>query len=87
MAKVQVEFKDKQVTGEIIDFDVEKENWNVYKLEDGSKLKMRSVVAQIIRIENEYNPQGDPIYLVNSQNIVSADVPDHLKKKPPGKVN
>ena len=87
MSKVQVDYQGKKVTGQTVEFDVEKENWNIYSLEDGTKLRMRSVVAQLIRLENEYNQQGDPVYLVNSQNIVSADVPDHLKKKPPGKVN
>lgn len=86
-SKVQIDYLGKKANGEVVDFDVEKEAWNVYSLQDGTKLKMKSVVAQVIRLEGEYNPQGDPVYVVNSQNIVSAQVPDHLKQKPSGKVN
>lgn len=88
MSKVQLVYQGKKVTGETIDFEVDKESWNVYSLDDGTKLKTRLVVAQVVRLEGEYNDQGDPIYLINSQNIVSADVPEHMKKKAPGgKVN
>ena len=87
MAKVQVPFQGKNVSGETVDFDVEKEAWNVYLLSDGTKLKMRAIVSQVVRLENQYNAQGDPVYFVQSQNVLNAEVPDHLKQEPPGKVN
>lgn len=87
MAKVQVPFQGKKVTGETVDFEVEKESWNVYLLDDGTKLKMRAVVSQVVRLEDQYNAQGDPVYFIQSQNVLNAEVPDHLKEEPPGKVN
>jgi hypothetical protein len=82
--QVTVEFQGRQVTGQRVDFDIDKENWNSYTLEDGTKVRMRSVVAQIVRLDGEYTKEGDPVYLVNSTNVVTTDVPDHLKKKIPG---
>jgi hypothetical protein len=87
MAKVQVPFQGKKVAGETVDFEVEKESWNVYALEDGTKLKMRTVLSQVVRLENQYNAQGDPVYFVMSQNVLNTEVPDHLKQEPPGNVN
>lgn len=89
MSRVTVDYQGRKVTGQKVNFDIEKENWNLYSLEDGTKLRMRMVVAQVIRLEGEYTADGDPIYVINSTNVVVADVPEHLKKdaETKGKVN
>jgi hypothetical protein len=68
-----------QVTGEEVDFEVEREGFNSYILADGTKLKLKQVVAQIIRLD-AWGPDGKPMYMINGSPVVSADVPDHLKK-------
>lgn len=65
-----------------LDFTEEEEHWNVYKLSDGSTLKVKLVLKGIKRLKR-YNPDGMPIYVIQSQNIVrSVDVPEKLKQKP-----
>ncbi len=83
MKKVEVKLGDKTVEGEIVDFETVREEYNVYKVGDGSTIKMKTVVTNIIRT-SEFNPQGEPLYLINSQNIVVADVPDHLMRRGAG---
>lgn len=80
--KRKVTFQNQEVWGEEIEFETEKENWNTYILEDGTKLKMKSVVAKVLRLE-VFKEDGEPIYLVNSSQIVTSDVPDNLKRKQP----
>jgi hypothetical protein len=70
----------KEVMGQEVAFEPEKESWSVYILEDGTTLKMKSIAATIVRLD-EYMPTGEPIYLVNASNIVATDVPDQLKRK------
>jgi len=77
--KVKVNFQGKEFEGEQLNFDIEKENWNSYKTEDGSIIKLKVVVSKITRL-SEYNELGEPIYVVNSTNLIDADVPDNLKK-------
>lgn len=36
------------IPGTEIDFEIEKEDWNVYNLDDGTILKMRSVLTRIV---------------------------------------
>lgn len=68
---------------EDIDIMEEKENWNVYKLRDGSELKLKLVVTGIKRLTTKWQPDGNPIYLVNSQNVLRlGHVPKKLKAKP-----
>ncbi len=65
-----------------IDFDEEEEFWNVYRLSDGSTLKVKLVLRGVKRLKR-YEPDGTPIYVINSINVVRAvDVPQELKAKP-----
>ncbi|HUV79968.1 MAG TPA: hypothetical protein VMW40_03985 [Candidatus Bathyarchaeia archaeon] len=65
-----------------VDFETIREDWNEYKLEDGTVLKFKTVVSSIIRTEN-YDPlSGDPVYHVRSTNILRVKVPDELKRLP-----
>jgi len=68
--------------GEDVDFDEKEEHWNVYKLKDGTTLKIKLILVGIKRLR-KHSPDGMPIYVVNSQNIVRAiDVPKELMAKP-----
>jgi len=81
MARKRVDFQGKAVDGESLEFDPIREEWNSYNCSDGSTIRMKLVVTDIIRLE-EHNPQtGEPIYLIQSQNIVRIDVPEKLKKR------
>jgi hypothetical protein len=65
-----------------VDFETLNEDWNEYKLEDGTVLKFKTVVSSIIRTEN-YDPMtGDPVYHVRSTNILRVKVPEELKQLP-----
>jgi hypothetical protein len=67
--------------GEEIEFEAEREGWNIYIVQDGTKLKVKAVVGKIVRLD-AYKPDGEPVYLINSSLVTATDVPDHLKKKP-----
>jgi hypothetical protein len=65
-----------------VDFETVKEDWNEYKLTDGTILKFKTVVSNVIRTEN-YDPMtGDPVYHVRSTNILRVNVPSELKRLP-----
>jgi hypothetical protein len=80
MKRVELKLGDKTVEGTLVDFDTVREEYNSYKLSDGSTIRMKTVVTNIIRTE-EFTPTGEPVYIVNSQNVLVADVPDQLKKR------
>ncbi len=70
----------RDIMGQEIEFEPESERWNVYILEDGTKLRLKAVAATIVRLD-EFLPNGDPMYLVNASNVVATDVPENLKRK------
>ena len=68
--------------GEDVDFEEVEERWNVYRLKDGTTLKVKLVLTGVKRLK-KYNPDGSPIYVIQSQNIVRAvNIPKELYAKP-----
>lgn len=68
--------------GDDVDFSDEKESWNTYKLKDGTTLKIKLVLRGVKRLK-KWGPDGLPVYVINSRNIVRVlDVPKNLKAKP-----
>jgi hypothetical protein len=53
----------------------------VYKLSDGTKLKLRPIIMSIERAKQKYNPAGEPIYQLQTGLIVQPIVPKKLKRK------
>ena len=65
-----------------IDFSEEKEFWNEYTLKDGTTLKVKLVLRGVKRL-SRYEPDGTPVYVINSMNVVRAvNVPPEIKAKP-----
>jgi hypothetical protein len=57
------------------------ENWSDYTLEDGTKLRVRFVVTKTLRVEGEYDSDGNPTYLVKGNIIAVPTVQEKLRKK------
>jgi hypothetical protein len=65
-----------------LDFTELEEHWNIYQLSDGTKLKVKLIVRGVKRL-SQFEPDGTPVYLINSMNVVRAiDIPDNIKAKP-----
>jgi len=68
---MKVPYQGRQVEGKAVEFLTRKEDFNEYQLTDGTILKIKMVVTRIIRLEEEKAPDGKPIYLIQSQNVVA----------------
>ncbi len=65
-----------------LDFTEVEEHWNIYQLSDGTKLKVKLIIRGVKRL-TQFEPDGTPVYLINSMNVVRAvDIPDTVKAKP-----
>ena len=68
------------VDAEQIEINQSSEQWNHYILEDGSILKLKSVATKVVRLKDQYDPAVNPVYFIQSNNIVAVDSPEELKK-------
>ena len=72
---------DQEVDAIQLTFQTAGEHWNEYLASDGSVLKMKAVATELYRIENAYDVEGNPQYLLKSTNILAVSPPDSLRRK------
>ncbi len=77
----RVPFGDEWIEGEDVAFNTILESWNEYKLEDGTEVRLKVIVKRVIRTQRR-DANGEPIYVVQSQNVLDTRVPDDLIEKP-----
>ena len=77
----QIKWRGKDVEALEINFKGRHEEWNEYQLEDGSQLRVKLVVTEIVRVQGEYDQDGNPVYILKSTNVASVKSPDELKRK------
>jgi hypothetical protein len=56
------------------------ERWTDVKLKDGSTLRIKPVLLKAFRAENVFDQDGNPVYQVKVNQVMSVSAPDHLKK-------
>ena len=54
------------------------EPWGEYRLEDGTIVRTRQILTQLIRLDEEKAPNGEPIYLSQFQAVISV-IPSNRK--------
>lgn len=62
-------------------FNASGEHWNEYLVEDGTVIKLKTVVTEIVRIDDMYDGEGNPVYLAKSQNILAVNSPDSVRRQ------
>lgn len=68
--KREVLYKGKKVMGTMMPFEIVRENWNEYKVSDGTTIRFRSVAGAIVKVDGEKDDIGNQVYLVLSKNLV-----------------
>ncbi len=79
--KIKINFGGEEVEALPIDINQTNEYWNQYLLDDGTVIKMKLVATKVLRVDNKYDLEGNPLYIIQSTNITSVNAPDNLKKK------
>ena len=71
----------KSVEGTVVEVTQSIERFSEINLEDGSTLRMKPVVTEVIRLDGQWDKDGNPAYVVKSTNVlVVVDSPPNLKK-------
>lgn len=70
MVKIVSPMSHRQVEAVPVDFESKSEPWQTIEAEDGSTLKIRTIVTGISRLDGEFDQQGHPLYVVQSNTIL-----------------
>jgi hypothetical protein len=77
----QIKYQGRDVEATPIDVVTDREFWNEYQLHDGSLIKVKLIVTEILRVVGEYDPEGNPVYIMKSGNVLTVNSPDALKRR------
>jgi hypothetical protein len=69
-----------EVEAEPVGFRASGEHWNEYLLDDGSVVRIKLVVTEVLKVKDMYDQQGNPAYVVQHSQVTNVDAPDDLKK-------
>lgn len=69
------------IEGTVMPFQTGGEHWNEYLVEDGSLVRVKLVATEIVRLDGQYDQEGNPVYVLNSTNVLVVAAPDDLKRK------
>ena len=70
-----------ELEGEELDFEIIREDWSRYKLEDGTLLKIKNPLLKVFKMPKA-DQLGLPIYRTIGSTLIGAIVPKTLKGAP-----
>jgi hypothetical protein len=73
------------VDGTLIDIDESTERFSDVKLADGTHIRVRTVIQEIIRFDTLWADNGEPMYNVKSATLPTVVEAPEVLKKPPTK--
>ena len=63
------------------------ERWTEVELEDGTVVRLKASLLGAVRIEGEWDAEGNPAYSLKvSPNVIITSTPDALRRPPTTKV-
>ena len=78
--KTRINIGDRTIEAEDMEFQAGREDWSEYQVEDGFSVRIKLVVSSILKTQ-ERDPQGNPVYIVQSTNIVKVLPPETYTRK------
>lgn len=80
--KVRINVADKSFVGERVKIVQATEPTSEIRLADGTLLRLRTVALKVTRLDDQWDNEGNPIYVVTSSNVMSAeDVPERYMRR------
>jgi hypothetical protein len=57
------------------------EHWNEYLAADGTVLRLKAVATELFRLDNLHDPDGNPMYVLRTNQVMTVSAPARLAKK------
>jgi hypothetical protein len=69
-----------EVEAEVVGFRPTGEHWNEYLLDDGTVFRIKLVLTEIVRLKDQYDAKGDPVYAATHTQVTALDSPENLRR-------
>jgi hypothetical protein len=65
-----------------VQVDESTERWSEFKLEDGAVLRVKATILSAARVDGQYDPAGNPIYVTNISPVITiVRVPEKFRRQ------
>lgn len=64
-----------------VGFRASGEHWNEYLVDDGTVLRVKLVATEVLRIDGQFDEEGNPAYIVKSTNVMNVSASDEKRGK------
>lgn len=80
--RTQVPIMGKLVDGVEVPVEESTERWSELKLEDGTIIRVKQSVAAVIRVDGQWDMEGNPMYIIKSAPAVAiVQVDEKYRRK------
>ncbi len=80
--RTQVPWMGKIMNGVEVPIEESSEKWSEMKLEDGTIIRVKQSVAAVIRVDGQFDAEGNPLYVIKSAPAVAiVHVDENLRRK------
>lgn len=69
---MKITYQGQQIEAQEVEVLTSNEPWNEYQLGNGKLLRVKTVLIQVFRAVEGKSPQGEDLYIIQSQNIVKV---------------
>lgn len=71
-----------QARGVSVDVEESNERFSEVRLTDGTRIRIKPVITEAIRVEGQWDTEGNPVYVIKSANVMTvSEVRDELKER------
>lgn len=78
---VKIPYLGRSVDGVEMDFKTINEEWNEYQISDGSTIRIKLVMTNIVKLSEEVDRDGTPVYVAKTSNVMAASLPGATRKR------
>lgn len=79
--KIKVRVGPELLDAEEVSVNTSNENASSYILEDGTLINFKAVMIQVAKVPGRWDGEGNPLYVVKSQNVMSVSAPEELRRR------
>lgn len=80
--KVMIQATGQEADGFDVPIEESSEKWSEFKLEDGTIFRIKATLINAVRLEGQFDPQGNPSYVMNITPVIAPiEIPERLRKK------
>jgi len=69
--RVKVPYQGNLTDGTDVPIEESTERWSEFKLEDGTIIRIKQTIASAIRVDGQYDQEGNPVYVLKSAPAVA----------------